>query len=878
MRALRILLVLVILLIAVPGYAGMSNPNEIVENSQLDPQLSRPTGVWQQVTGAVSKTVTNTVDTTVDTVKSLWDKSVKTITGDNNPKIAPNPAKALVQEAQKPTAPTTLAETVEKTPVDNRQQQVDALAQSLAEPNAVQEVKSEDLNEARRRLKTEGVAKITKPGRKAQSDLRLSKVGVPIFPIEVKQIVKLPNGKTKVVMSPLKKIPRLDVGEEPTLSKSDYLGKTYKPTLVEVQDMKSLPSPELVHETLVKALTGKLVPTVELAKDLDKKGFGIDKIVTKEAIAKAMPTIVQLAKISEKPVKELSEPQLKMLTALILYNKGDRCHVLLGLFDDLAKTENLASEANFHLGQCAYRMNMTSLGFDRLMGLILSENRDFATDAIRTLAKTLPMEFEVPFAKMIRNLKNQKLIPTELKDEINYLTAKGTFKEGDYQTARSYAEKVPESSTRYGNSQYLIGVSWFSLGNSVKGAGKLETLRTWMADKKVNDKNLNSLTAINLARIKFTQGRYKEALPLYMAIDKDHPVWVQGLIEQGWAQLAENDFSGAIGNMYSLHSPYFKAVYKPESFVVRTIGYLNICQYGDAYRTLSWLEKEYRPWMDQISKYSQDKKLASDYYETTVRYLKGKSSDDVDGLPYQVIREMARQKEFLNAQTSLNNKADEITRYDGIDKLIHQEKLALKGREMKATARFKEIKGKLKKAENDRALAAQVETWKQQMKLERELVIGLRYQAEMLESSRKSYLELHPRILAKIEKERYNLRELGGRDLVETLTRIKGEMTNVLANNEFLRYEVFAGSGENIRYQVAGGEVAEANRLPASVKPEKLQNWSFDGEYWEDEIGSYRSGLRNNCPQIGKMDEFFKDGKDADDAKGQAALEKGAGK
>ncbi|MGE0764269.1 MAG: hypothetical protein AB7N80_13385 [Bdellovibrionales bacterium] len=882
MRALRILIVILILLVAVPGYAGMSDPNEIVENSQVDPALVNRTkgassdNILQKATAKVSETVTNTVGTSVNAVKSWWKKGVETLTGQKPTATA------------KPESKTTPAKNAKGiTPAEvERQKQVQALTETFATPGLQQEVRAADMREARRQLKKEGAAVVAKPGRKAQGNLKLSKSGVPLFPMEVKQTVKLPGGKTKIVMSPMKNIPRLDIGEEPILSKSDYIGKNYQPKLVEVQEFKSLPSPELMHATIVQALTGKLIGTVAPAKDLDKGLFGIDKIVTKEAIAKAMPKIAQLAKVSEKIVRELSEPQLKMLTALILYNKGDRCHILLGLFDELSKNEKLANESNFHLGQCAYRMKMTSLGFERLSALIMNEDREFASDAIKTLAKDLPMEYEIAFSKLIRNLKNQKLIPKESTDEVNYLTAKGAVKEGDHQTGRSYAEKVPESSPRYGNSQYLIGVAWFSLGNANKGAGKLESLRNWMATKKINDKNLNSLTAINLARIKFTQGRFKEALPLYMAIDKDHPLWVQGLIEQGWTQLAQDDFSGAIGNMYSLHSPYFRSVYKPESFVVRTIGYLNICQYGDAYRTLSWLEREYRPWVEGVNQYIGKRKLASEYYDTTIRYLKGKSSDDMDGLPYQIIREMARQKEFLNAQTSLNAKAEEVGRYEGIDKLITQEKAALKARENKATARFKDLKTKLAKAEKEKVTVPQMDEWRRQMKLEREVVIGLRYQAEMLENSRKSYLKLQPRIMAKIERERYNLRETAGRDLVETLKRVKIEMGTVLENNEFLRYEVFAGSGENIRYQVAGGKVADANRVPASVKPEKLQNWSFDGEYWEDEIGSYRSSLRNNCPQVGKMEEFFKDKQDdgsrapasAEDAKGQAAIEKGAGK
>ena len=74
-------------------------------------------------------------------------------------------------------------------------------------------------------------------------------------------------------------------------------------------------------------------------------------------------------------------------------------------------------------------------------------------------------------------------------------------------------------------------------------------------------------------------------------------------------------------------------------------------------------------------------------------------------------------------------------------------------------------------------------------------------------------------------------------------------MNELLDNNELLRYEVFSGSGETIRYQVTGGQVKNENRIPASVKPKKSQNWDFDGEYWEDEIGSYRTTLVDKCPK-----------------------------
>ena len=87
------------------------------------------------------------------------------------------------------------------------------------------------------------------------------------------------------------------------------------------------------------------------------------------------------------------------------------------------------------------------------------------------------------------------------------------------------------------------------------------------------------------------------------------------------------------------------------------------------------------------------------------------------------------------------------------------------------------------------------------------------------------------------------------------MRNIRSEIGQVLENNEFLRYEVYAGSGENIRYQVAGGKTSK-KRLSAATPPPKSLNWQFEGEYWEDEIGSYRSTLRNNCPNARKNAAF----------------------
>ena len=99
-----------------------------------------------------------------------------------------------------------------------------------------------------------------------------------------------------------------------------------------------------------------------------------------------------------------------------------------------------------------------------------------------------------------------------------------------------------------------------------------------------------------------------------------------------------------------------------------------------------------------------------------------------------------------------------------------------------------------------------------------------------------------------VEKVEAKLKSEAGEDLKSNLVKLEKTLNKILENNEFLRYEAFSGSGENIRYISAGGKTEK--RLPVNAEPKvKNQSWDFDGEFWADEIGHYRSSLKDNCPQ-----------------------------
>ncbi len=760
------------------------------------------------------------------------------------PKPAPNvavkpvsePAPQPVVAAPAPEQPTlTQSQVAQPKPVEN--EAVTALREQPLFEQRAEGASLKDVQSLRESVKGANLLQVSKPGRVGSSKLAKNKSGV----------ATIDWAKVKVS----KKIPRLDIGTESLISANDFKVSKLSWGLQKPSDLKRLPQPAVVSDAEFRKVVSQPFVKATGARGMQANLRPAGQPVTHDIVDKVKYTLQPTEEVKPLAYKPLSEEHLKMVAALILFEKGNHCHMIMGLFHQLEQAKNTEAEATYHLGACADQMKMEQAAFDNLSKLVASEDKEFGKDALKLLAKDLPAIYEKDFYKVMKSTKAPKaLITDESRDDVTYRMAKGAYRAGDYKTSALYADQVSEKAVFYDDARFLSAMNAFGQGDKAHALKKLEGLWANLEARKVGNSNIRALTAVNLARMYFAQKKYDKALEHYMQVPKDHALWVQALIEQGWTQVALEDYSGAIGNMYSLHSPYFKAVYQPESFVVRTIGYLNICQYGDAYKTLSWLEHDYREYLDKMSGYLSTEKKPLDMYNTVKNYIRGKSTDSVEGVPYQVWREMARRKDFLNLQTALNEKQDETKRYEGVNEKIKTEKASIRFHAEQSKKQFDKWRGEIAKTKKDRTNAKNLDQYNANLKLEKDRTIGYRFQLTILEQSRQGYLDFQKKSQGKLDKETVALSTKAGDILLKRAMGMKTEMNRVLENNEFLRYEVFAGSGENIRYQVAGGKVdGNVTRVPANIKPTKMMNWSFDGEFWEDEIGSYRSSLQNACPR-----------------------------
>ncbi|MCB9025113.1 MAG: tetratricopeptide repeat protein [Bdellovibrionaceae bacterium] len=430
---------------------------------------------------------------------------------------------------------------------------------------------------------------------------------------------KTKEGVPYFLLSKIERVPKLNVGREATVTSDQFMVKDYALGIDKYKESKALRSPESISLQEIEKWTKKQIIVITEEKKLERKEFGIRDVVTEDKIQKL--TVVPKVTLDKyMDYKKFTKSELKMLAAMILYQKGNKCHMVAGLFDDLSKTDKQSKEANYYLGICSVEMGFHSEAVKRLLPFIKSEDSEYATSAMETLAKTLPREYEVSFYEVIKDLKSAALIKAAMQDKIKYLQAKGAYKKGHYNAAVEAASVVGKASEFYPSAQFIIATSHYNRGRVQEAVDIYRSLDKLIAEG--NDENLQTLVSINLARIAFQSEKYKTALSFYQKMKKNHPLWVQALIEQGWTQIMVGDYPGAIGNMYSLHSPYFKSVFMPESWAVRTIGYLNICQYGDAYNSLTKLEKSYGQWYKDVENYKKNNKLAKNYYFTVVNYLK----------------------------------------------------------------------------------------------------------------------------------------------------------------------------------------------------------------------------------------------------------------
>lgn len=571
------------------------------------------------------------------------------------------------------------------------------------------------------------------------------------------------------------------------------------------------------------------------------------------AEADAFKKIPDIALLKPFPIVEYKEPKVelksmidikpndyKLLQALIFLEIQQNYDMAMGLFAELLQDPVHRTESLYN-----YALTVKGLGlnseFRQFMVKVTQEAKEqtWKELATQSLVENINILEQSDIA-IIDPLAEKFNVDVTRSDDYQIKRAKYYSNVGDLTKMENALVFIDEKSKRYPEGLLLNALVKYRANKVDDATMYLDKLMD--ATKKDKQSELRSVGGLTLARIQFQQGAYKDAFKSYLLVDKSNPLWLQAMVESAWTQILSEDYEGAAGNMFSLHTDFFKNAFSPESYVVRTVGYLNLCQYGDSIQVLSQMKKRYAPWKEKLETYQKTYKKPDDYYETLKAWVNNSDLSEIHGLPRSFIVELARHPSFTNVQAQINTYEDEISKFNSVALNLIKRERELATMARSAQSELNEVKNRLGSKQPQGADLRKIETAQKKL-------ISYSIQQHIANKAKTSIKELRTQALARIEKEKTTLRIAASKALQGRFKELAGTLDKVLNQTEVLQYEIYAGAGDHIRYQMAGGDITEKERPELKVEKDKSLNWKFKGEVWEDEVGHYRSSLKNVCPK-----------------------------
>lgn len=599
----------------------------------------------------------------------------------------------------------------------------------------------------------------------------------------------------------VQQIPKLNIGTEPQVHFEDHTSPTspsvFSKALPALRKTKDLFPPSEVEKNLKNHV--RVVPLEKENKKplYEKQNFG--KLMEPE-----VPTI-RTNQESEPQLKELikfTDSDLKILESLVFAEMRGESEVALGLIAELLNKDH-SPQVLYHYAKMSLGVGLNIEYRTKILEIIQNKKSgDWHKIALNDVMKN-PNTLEVEDIGVID--PQLLVIKRDFTDALSYyqlLRGKYYNRTGELDTATNALQKVDIKSKEYPESLFLQSVIYYKQGKLDPAITEMEKmLDTYSVDSK---DNLKSLAAVTLGRMYFQRSEYKKSFEAYGKVDRNHALWFEATSEQAWSQIMQKDYEGAAGNMFSLHTDYFKNVYNPESYTIRTVSYLNLCQFGDGTKVLHELNRKYSPIKAKVDQFKNAKINPVEVYEHLKFWLKNPDLKEVEGWPASFLIQMGRDPEFLTTQKRINQREDEISQFNKLFlELLKEQKSVVQGDNKELQAIYKQARGSLKFAKQNATQS--------------------------------------------LNSEIMHLKATAASSLTNRAQKMIAQLDKIMDEHELLAYELYSGAGEHLRYQSAGGEIGKREPAQADSQKDKSMTWKFRGEIWEDEIGHYRSELKNVC-------------------------------
>lgn len=370
------------------------------------------------------------------------------------------------------------------------------------------------------------------------------------------------------------------------------------------------------------------------------------------------------------------------------------------------------------------------------------------------------------------------------QDEFNYVLGEFFHEGQDWGRAVSFLDSVRSTAPDYGKAQYLKG--YIEVQNELYKSAVESFQRAIIAtEENESAPEVKDLAFLALARIAYRIGDYDASIYYYRKIPQGSYKQATAFYESSWVYFLKGDYSRALGTFHTLDSPYFNHYFYPEMWILEATAYLNLCHFDRTSLALKRFEQEVLPLIQPLETFISRTQRPEDFFTSLLQTINGKQAAEFK-MPAQLVPHVLANVEFYNLYRTIKQIEKEQRRID---------------RQGGALGDYAvELRDNLAKLRRDRI---------REIGLTIRLILGDSLQE--LQKFRTKYIEL-------------------GID-----------MEDIRIDEEDRRQRALDEGTE-----VEEKKVAESGGTSAIVGSDTWR-WEFENEYWLDEIGAYRSMIKDAC-------------------------------
>ncbi len=336
----------------------------------------------------------------------------------------------------------------------------------------------------------------------------------------------------------------------------------------------------------------------------------------------------------------------------------------------------------------------------------------------------------------------------------------------------------------HGNADKAVEDFELCVNNSDRVTQGVKSDSTRYRELKSEGEDLKARCMAGVARSYYQADKFEDADRAYDRIQKTSLVWPDILFEQAWNAFARQEYNRTLGKLVSYKSPALSFVFDPEIDVLRAQSYLALCLYSDANEVNNEFNGRYSKIGEQVKQFVESNSRNLDAF-----YVVGKQA----------------LKDSIYSKESFRPMLNRFVRGPYFAKLARSERDI--NSELEAVRRFGGAAEYQNLGRGFPGFLLQVLNWR----IKSVHVLGGMF-------VKNSLIDYHAQLIANFEKMAFIK--------LEMLKRAKDQL-------------VYKNSSHG------AGERDWGNQRPE--RKDYQYYWSFNGEFWNDELGDYVFGLESQC-------------------------------